>query len=120
MANIHFLQGRMNRKVYLLRLLMTISLALSLQVAALHFETAYESILSYFQVCLTIAIIAVIYVLCISISRQHDMDEPTWKVVFLLIPIVNIFWFIHICTTDGTIGRNRFGKDPKHRYSFYD
>ena len=120
MVNIQFLQGRMNRKVYLLRLLTTISLALSLQVAALHFETAYESVLSYFQVCLAIAIIAAIYVLCISIPRQHDMDEPTWKVVFLLIPIVDVFWFIYICITDGTIGRNRFGKDPKHRYSFYE
>lgn len=110
----------MNRKAYLLRVLTTLVLTLIVQAAAHHFAPVYESMLSYVHACLALAIVATIYVVCISIPRQHDMGQPTWKVVFLLIPIVNIFWFIHICVTDGSIGRNRFGKDPKHRYSFYE
>lgn len=120
MAIIQKLQGRMNRKAYLLRVLTTLVLTLIVQAAAHHFAPVYESMLSYVHACLALAIVATIYVICISIPRQHDMEQPTWKVVFLLIPIVNIFWFIHICVTDGFIGRNRFGKDPKHRYSFYE
>ena len=115
-----FLQGRMNRKAYLLRLLTTIVLALAVQVAAIHFEATYESVFSGINVYLGVATIGILYMLCISIPRQHDMNQPAWKVIFLLIPIINIFWFIYICITDGTIGRNRYGKDPKHRYSFYD
>lgn len=120
MAIFQFLHGRMNRKAYLVRLLTTLVLALAAQVAALQLESTYESVLSYVHVTLIVAVVATLYMLCISIPRQHDMDQHAWKVIFLLIPIVDIFWFIYICITDGTIGRNRYGKDPKHRYSFYD
>lgn len=51
--------------------------------------------------------------------RLHDFEEPGWKWLILLVPLVNIFWFIIIVVTDGTVGDNRYGADPRCRLPFY-
>ncbi|MCI6144731.1 MAG: DUF805 domain-containing protein [Alloprevotella sp.] len=55
-----------------------------------------------------------------SIRRQHDFNEPGWKVLYLLIPVFNLVWVIVLFTTAGTIGRNKYGHDPLHRIPVYD
>ncbi|MDO4930628.1 MAG: DUF805 domain-containing protein [Bacteroidales bacterium] len=54
-----------------------------------------------------------------TMQRLRDFEEPGWKWVFLIIPILNIFWLIILLTTDGTVGDNKYGADPRHRLPFY-
>ena len=42
-------------------------------------------------------------------KRSHDMDKSGW---FTLIPLYNPFFLLFI---EGTIGANKYGKDPKYR-----
>lgn len=55
-----------------------------------------------------------------SICRQHDFNEPGWKVLYLVIPLFNLVWILVLFTTSGTIGRNQYGHDPLHRQPFYE
>ncbi|MGN1353530.1 MAG: DUF805 domain-containing protein [Alloprevotella sp.] len=55
-----------------------------------------------------------------SMRRQHDFNEPAWKIVYLLIPLFNLVWIVVLFTTSGTIGHNRYGHDPLHRQPFYE
>ena len=52
--------------------------------------------------------------------RLNDFDEPGWKAAYLFIPLFNLFWLIVLLTTDGTIGKNHFGEDPRYRLPFYE
>lgn len=54
-----------------------------------------------------------------TVGRLHDFEETGWKSLILLIPVANIFWFIIILITDGTIGDNRYGADPLHRLPYH-
>ncbi|ELO3176452.1 DUF805 domain-containing protein [Escherichia coli] len=49
----------------------------------------------------------------VTIRRLHDTDRSGWCFLLNLIPIIGgILLFIFMCQR-GTIGENRFGKDPK-------
>lgn len=61
-----------------------------------------------------------IYLLLLAVRRLHDFEEKSWKVLLLFVPIWNIFWLIILLSTDGTIGPNAYGPDPKSRYSFFE
>jgi len=43
-----------------------------------------------------------------GVKRMHDVDKSGW---YILIPLYNLILLL----TDGTIGSNRFGEDPKGR-----
>ena len=45
-----------------------------------------------------------------GVKRMHDVDKSGW---YLLIPFYNLV----LSLTDGTIGQNRYGEDPKDRSS---
>ena len=44
-----------------------------------------------------------------GVRRMHDVDRSGW---WLLVPIVNLIFAL----TEGTVGDNRFGSDPKTDY----
>lgn len=63
-------------------------------------------------------------VLCVvwfysAARRLNDFNEPGWKTAYLLIPLFNLFWLVVLLTTDGTIGKNQYGEDPRYRLPFY-
>ncbi len=45
--------------------------------------------------------------MAVAIRRMHDTDKSGW---FILIPLYNLI----LACTEGTIGENRFGSDPKN------
>jgi uncharacterized membrane protein YhaH (DUF805 family) len=50
--------------------------------------------------------------LAVSVRRLHDIDRSGWWLLIGLIPILGwILLFIWACTK-GTLGPNRFGRDP--------
>lgn len=48
-------------------------------------------------------------------KRFHDIDRSGWTILLLCIPIVDIYFAIIALFSDGTVGPNRFGEDPKGR-----
>lgn len=48
----------------------------------------------------------------VSIRRLHDIDKSGWFLLLGLIPIVN-FYLIYLFATEGTVGSNQYGPDPK-------
>jgi uncharacterized membrane protein YhaH (DUF805 family) len=59
-----------------------------------------------------IALALVLPILAVNIRRLHDLDRSGWWIFIGLIPLVGpvILFFWHIYP--GTIGDNRFGRDP--------
>lgn len=58
-------------------------------------------------------IVHALLIISVTIRRLHDTDRSGWWFLLNLIPIIGeILLFIFMCQK-GTIGENRFGKDPK-------
>lgn len=116
------LNQRLSRTQYVVRICLVLAAALVVRILAGEFFGYKEtSILQkpdyfYYAVCaLAIAVLIVRW----TVRRLRDFEEPGWKWVFLIIPILNIFWLIILLTTDGTVGDNKYGADPRHRLPFY-
>jgi uncharacterized membrane protein YhaH (DUF805 family) len=51
--------------------------------------------------------------LATQVKRWHDRDRSGWMVLINLIPLVGPLWaFIELGFLRGTVGANRFGRDP--------
>ncbi|WP_410750975.1 DUF805 domain-containing protein [Citrobacter sp. U14242] len=58
----------------------------------------------------------ILLITSITARRLHDTDRSGWWILLGLIPIIgDIVLFIFLCQK-GTIGENRFGKDPKFEH----
>ncbi len=47
-----------------------------------------------------------------SAKRWHDLDKSGWMNLTLLIPLVNLLFFLHLGITPGTAEPNKYGKAP--------
>ena len=50
-----------------------------------------------------------------SSKRFHDINKSGSDAFLLLIPFVNLYYYFYLIFTDGTIGPNEYGPDPKKR-----
>lgn len=51
----------------------------------------------------------------LKIARLHDINLSGWFSIFIIIPLINIIFYIVIYTVSGTKGINKFGEQPKAR-----
>lgn len=52
--------------------------------------------------------------ICLTAKRWHDRNKSGWMYLVLFVPFVGWLWTLIECgLTDGTPGRNRYGKSPK-------
>lgn len=51
----------------------------------------------------------------LTVRRLHDLNLSGWAILLLLIPLVNVVFWLYLAFADGTPGPNRFGPDPKGR-----
>ena len=115
------MRGRIARKPFMLRFILCLLLAaglfffLSSMLDDKHLQ--YQAAL---LIMLAFVLAEMIYLLVLAVRRLHDFEERSWKVLLLFVPIWNIFWLIILLSTDGTIGPNAYGPDPKCRYSFFE
>jgi len=64
-------------------------------------------------VILVVELGIILPLVAVAVRRLHDIDRSGWWYFLLLVPIVGtIVWLVWFCKP-GTIGRNRFGDDPK-------
>lgn len=60
----------------------------------------------------SVAVVGLIFNTMWSIQRCHDFDVSGWLASLSLIPIVNFFFFLILAIVPGTVGENRFAKQP--------
>ena len=86
--------------------LITIAFKLDPMIGTLDTETGiglFSSIVYIFYIYPSIAVF---------IKRFHDRGRSGWWCLLLLIPLVNIWFFIDAGFLRGTVGPNSYGEDP--------
>ena len=119
------INGRMNRKPYLLRLLAMFLLYLVLiiinTIAGAVIDKMPEEQVSGFVFALFIVwLLFLIIVYCvltaysiaIAIRRIHDTDNSAWWLLAGMIPFLNFYVLYLLWFKKGTTGSNRYGSDP--------
>lgn len=111
----HYLsfEGRINRKVFILRVLRLALLSGIFLILPLYFALSANP-----DSGLLHGLFVLVELLCIwptfslYLRRLHDLDKSAWWVIALIIPIVSVFFVIYVICFKGTAGPNRFGEDP--------
>ena len=111
-------QGRMRRLHYgWISLISTFSYA-SLWFFLALFLRASSDLVSFMNMVgiMTLMIIPVTWVMmAISVKRLHDIGYSGFYVLLLLVPYLNLLFYIALVLKDGTEGPNEYGPDPKDR-----
>jgi uncharacterized membrane protein YhaH (DUF805 family) len=55
--------------------------------------------------------------LAVGVRRLHDVGKSGWFMLIALIPIVGGIWLLVLFCTDGVIGQNEYGTNPKETVS---
>lgn len=112
---------RMNRKAYIIRLLIwgAINFVLyfigpgSYLMAVLSQDVGVAATFGVFGlICSVIMIISIIPNILAAIRRLHDLNHSGWMYLLFLIPIVNFFFGLYLLFARGTYGDNSYGPDP--------
>jgi len=51
--------------------------------------------------------------LAVGVRRLHDVGKSGWFYLIILIPIVGAIWLLVLFCTDGVVGQNEYGINPK-------
>lgn len=51
--------------------------------------------------------------LAVGVRRLHDIDRSGWWILIAFVPFFGIFIFLYWALSDGKIGPNEYGPDPK-------
>ena len=101
-------KGRSRRREFWWALLFQVLTCMIVGVACACWEKDSDVGLGVFSLATALPLLAV------QVRRLHDTNKSGWWVLLSMLPIVNIAWFVWL-VTDGDIGVNRFGPDPKGR-----
>jgi uncharacterized membrane protein YhaH (DUF805 family) len=69
--------------------------------------------LPYGYVYLVYALSILIPGLAVGIRRLHDIGKSGWFYLIIFIPIVGAIWLLVLFCTEGVIGENEYGPNPK-------
>ncbi|MDV6167570.1 DUF805 domain-containing protein [Flavobacterium sp. DG1-102-2] len=58
--------------------------------------------------------------LAVFVRRLHDVNKSGWFILLLLLPVIGWIWLLVLLFTEGTVGPNQYGEDPKRPYSEFD
>jgi uncharacterized membrane protein YhaH (DUF805 family) len=56
-----------------------------------------------------VALVALVIGVLFMIRRLHDLDGSGWWALLVVIPLVNLFFFLYLLLKAGTPGANRYG-----------
>lgn len=51
--------------------------------------------------------------LAVAVRRLHDTGKSGWMLLIALIPIIGSIWLLVLYATDGNLGENKYGSNPK-------
>ena len=56
--------------------------------------------------------------LAVSVRRLHDIGKSGWMVLISFIPIIGGIWLLILFVTDGQVGENEYGLNPKEESEY--
>ncbi len=101
--------GRLNRKPYIIRVLILNLVALCIEVFSI--LTGLDAAAGGFVKFVQLIFVGVPGVM-LMIRRLHDLNRTGWLWIFSVIPFINLALFVYVLFFKGTTGPNRFGPDP--------
>jgi len=110
-------EGRSRRQEYWMFILFNFlfSIAASTLDYLLGFgEMGYGAISGLYALAMFIPGIAVL------VRRLHDTGKSGWWFFIVFIPFIGFIWLIILLATEGTPGRNEYGRNPKEGSDFGD
>jgi uncharacterized membrane protein YhaH (DUF805 family) len=111
-------EGRARRQEYwmfvLFNLLIIIGLYMLVGIMALIFRSPL-ALLGMILV-LIYALGVLIPNLAVIVRRLHDTGNSGWMIFIQLIPLVGPIWLLVLMCTEGQVGPNEYGPDPKAAY----
>jgi len=72
-----------------------------------------EQSMGYGYVYLLYALVTLVPGLAVSVRRMHDVGKSGWFLLIGLIPIIGAIWLLVLACTDGQLGPNKWGPNPK-------
>ncbi|MEN8281631.1 DUF805 domain-containing protein [Acinetobacter gerneri] len=117
-------KGRFSRLSYLAWMFITgmiYSFALSIVIgiaavalltsASFDISTLATTGLGIFAIALFVLVVVIfmIFSICISIRRIHDLNKSGWLWLLFLVPVVNVIFSIYLFVAKGTEGANNYG-----------
>lgn len=104
--------GRARRKEYWMFFLFNMIFAIAAMVIDNVLGIAIEDI-GYGPIYIIYALAVFLPSLAVSVRRLHDVGKSGWYLFILLIPIAGVLVFLIKMCTDGTLGENKYGPNPK-------
>jgi len=59
------------------------------------------------------ALVTIIPGIAVTVRRLHDVGKSGWMLFISLIPLIGSIWLLVLLVTDGQLGDNQYGSDPK-------
>lgn len=107
-------EGRARRKEYWNYLLVYLAIYISLYIVVFAAASVSGTIAGIISVLLIIfALGMLIPSLGVAVRRLHDVDKSGWFLLLNLVPFGG-FYVLYLLITEGTIGTNQYGNDPKN------
>lgn len=79
------------------------------------FSTLFSIPLVFFPLLSSIfSIIMILPNLAVTVRRLHDTGRSGWMFLIIFIPLIGVIWLLILLVTEGDIGRNQYGPDPKN------
>ena len=51
--------------------------------------------------------------LSVVVRRLHDVGKSGWFYLIILIPLIGAIWMLVLLASNGNVGENKYGADPK-------
>jgi Predicted membrane protein len=126
------MEGRITRETYVLRVigrwiaqftLVVFAIFLEFLISAIYsiisssanFEFAAAISFIFIPIIFLVILIFFVFKMVQEIKRLHDMNTSGWFIIFGFIPLINLIYYLLLILSDGAVGPNKYGKDPKGR-----
>ena len=69
--------------------------------------------IGYGWIYVIVALLHFLPSLSVVVRRLHDVGKSGWFYLIILIPLIGIIWMLVLLVSNGNVGENKYGADPK-------
>lgn len=69
--------------------------------------------IGYGWIYVIVALLHFLPSLSVVVRRLHDVGKSGWFYLIILIPLLGIIWMLVLLVSNGNVGENKYGADPK-------
>lgn len=74
----------------------------------------------FIAIYLTYILLVFIPTIAVSVRRLHDIGKSGYNILIGFIPFIGGIWLIVLYATNGDVGKNEYGPDPKKLEVIFD